>query len=473
MTKKNITIIAALSAVVLLTAAYFGFEAYRRANPPPSPWDSFDFETPPVIASFEFDKINRIENILQGFSLVRDGENWVLVSDSINTDNINISQDMILNRLWYFSNIWSEALIDEDPQDISIFGLDDPTGRVFIGDSDGNTAEIIIGNMNPSRNAFYVMLAGQQEVYTLSSFLAQNINLGINDLRSRELLGNLAMEYTTNFVIEYRPGDYFFDRRRMEMIVKAEDNPYVSSFTEFMMIAPYAGSYGVDSNVFWRVLESMLQIEVTGFADDSPSSLAPYGLDNPGRIYVNSATGSFEIFYGRSEGDLRYAKFPDNSAVLLVSGLESIINTSPFELMDKFVLLHHIDNIDSFAVTTEGRTLTGTIDGQGDDIIVHLNGRRASVREFRGFYQAVIGLLKDTELSRTITSTVTPDAASREQILIEYWHNTPPGLHSSVRLIPYNRDFYLIEKQGVSEFLIARTQVRRIFESAENMVYLE
>ena len=473
MTKKTITIITALTAVVVLIAAYFGLQAYRRANPPPSPWDSFNFETPPVLARFDLNKLNRIENITQGFALVNNGEEWVLVSDNFNPDHINISQTSIYNMLWLFANIWSDSLIDENPEDISIFGFDNPLAHILVGDSDGNTEEFILGIMNPARTAYYVMLKGQPEVYTMSVYTAETINFNIDSIRDRELLRNFEPEYFIDYLVEYRPGDTFYEKGKIEITRRLNENPYISSYTQFDMLSPYNRTYGADGNRLWEVLESLLYTEIVDFIEDAPASLVPYGLDRPGRILVNSAQGSYELLYGRKEGYLHYAKFPDSNSVFTVSGLDSIIDASPFSLMDKFILIHMIDDIDRFTVTTEGRSLTGTIQGTGDDVIFHLNGRRASVREFRGFYQTVIGLLKDAELTDSIARTIPPETASREEILIEYWHNNPQGLHTSVRLIPYNRDFYLVEKQGVSEFLLARTQVRRIFDSADAMVYLE
>ena len=456
MTKKNITIIAVLAAVFLLVVAYFVLEAHRRANPPPSPWGSLSFEGTPMLASFEPDKINRIENFMDGFALVKDGDEWVLVSDTFNTGNIVISQPMVFNKLWFYSNVWSDSLVDENPADISIFGFDNPLGHILIGDSDGNTVELILGSMTPARTAFYVMLAGQSEVYTMSVYFAENVIFRIDDIREKDLFGNLEPERVNNFLIEYRPGDNFYEHGRLEIFIKSEEDPYISSFSEFFMTSPYTGTYGVDSNTFWNLLESLFYIDIIEFADDSPSSLVPYGLNNHGRIFVNSTSGAFELLYGRREGDLYYAKYVDGNSVFTVSGLDQILNTTPFSLMDKFVMLHHVDDIDTFTVTAEGRTLTGTIQGTGNDAIFHLNGRRASEREFRNYYQAVIGLLKDAELTGAIARTVAPGTASREEVLIEFLHNTPQGIRTSVRLIPYNRDFYLVEKQGISEFLLAR-----------------
>jgi hypothetical protein len=43
----------------------------------------------------------------------------------------------------------------------------------------------------------------------------------------------------------------------------------------------------------------------------------------------------------------------------------------------------------------------------------------------------------------------------------------------AISLIPYNRDFYILDMNGTTEFLISRAQVQRIFDSADSMEYAE
>jgi hypothetical protein len=42
-----------------------------------------------------------------------------------------------------------------------------------------------------------------------------------------------------------------------------------------------------------------------------------------------------------------------------------------------------------------------------------------------------------------------------------------------IKLIPYNRDFYALNRDGAVEFLISRTQIDGIYEAAKNMAYTE
>jgi hypothetical protein len=190
-------------------------------------------------------------------------------------------------------------------------------------------------------------------------------------------------------------------------------------------------------------------------------------LDRPGRLYVESSDETLELLFGKSEYGLRYAMFPGDNTIFTLEGFEPLASPSPFELMDKFALIYNIDSVDGFRVSADGRILEATVQGKGDEAVFHLNGRRTADKEFRVFYQAVIGLLIDAEL------TGTPARGEGTDLVVEYRMNTPPGLNPSIRLIPYNRDFYILEKEGASQFLIARTQARRIFDTADSMVYID
>jgi hypothetical protein len=152
-----------------------------------------------------------------------------------------------------------------------------------------------------------------------------------------------------------------------------------------------------------------------------------------------------------------------------VVGFEPVINTKPFTIVDKFALILNIDSVDRLVISEDGKALlTAELTGQGDEAVFTLNGRQTADKPFRNFYQAVIGLLADAEYSG-------PRPSDRVSgiITIRYQMNTPPGQEMAISLIPHNRDFYILSVDGITEFLISRAQVRKIFESADSMEYAE
>ena len=467
MTRRTITIIAAIAAVPLLIGGYFGAQAWIKAHPKPSPWNFSDYPESPRLTDFDSSKLSRIENIGEGFALVRNEGNWVLASATVPVDKVKIEQSMISGKLWSLSSIWAESVIDENPADLSLFGLDNPSGRVLIGDSDGKNVEIIFGNYTPSRTSYYIMLAGEPKVYTLSSYSSDMLRFSLDSIRDKGLMMYLDPRELSRFILEPRPEDNPGWEGRIDISPKDDSDYLVTAFTSYVLNAPFASRQGVDSEKFSNLLESMMSLQIREYVDDDPASLAPYGLDRPGRLYMESPDETLDILYGKREYGLRYAMLPGDNAVFTIEGLEPLTEAQPFTLMDKFAYIFNIDNVESFTVSGDGRTLEAAIQGKGDEAVFHLNGRKTADKEFRTFYQAVIGLLIDAEYRG-------PEARGEgSDWVVDYRLITPPGGRATLRLIPYNRDFYILEKEGIREFLIARTQARRIFETADAMVYAD
>ena len=469
MTRKTITSIIALAAVAILIGGYFGAQAWIKAHPKPSLYDFSNYPESPRITEFDSGKINRIENRGEGFALIRNDGPWELASEKIPAGRVNLEQSLISNKLWSISSIWAEQMIEEAPQDLSVYGLDEPYGDVLIGDTEGTSVEFIFGNFTPTRTSRYMMVAGKPEVYTLSTYSIDILNFSLDSVRDKNLAAYLDPRSITHFILEPRPEDNPQGWGKIDITPKDESYYLISTFTSFIMNSPFDNVCGVDSEKFGNILDAMQYLQIMEYVDDNPSSLAPYGLDRPGRLFAESPEGSLDILYGRNENGLYYAKYNGDDTVFSLGGLDQVVTPSPFSLIDKFAMIFSIDNVDSFTVTGDGEPLTATIQGKGDEAVFSLNGRKTADKEFRQFYQAVIGLLIDAEYN----GPVSPARGEGADWVVEYKLNTPAGVTASVRLIPYNRDFYILEREGTREFMIARTQARRIYEAVDKMVYID
>ncbi|MCL2831746.1 MAG: DUF4340 domain-containing protein [Treponema sp.] len=475
MTRKNITVIAALAAVVVcvgvylfLTQSKIGKDWVKSLKPGPS-YDFSNYPESPRLTDFDSNKLNRIENRGEGYSLVRNGDTWTLTSSVVPVNLVKLDQSIISNKLWSISSIYAEELIEDNPADLTIYGLDNPYGDVLLGDTDGKSVEIIFGNFTPTKASRYVMVAGSPNVYSLSTYSTDNLLFSLDSVRDKTLIASLDPQKVTRFILEPKPDNNPNGYGKIDIATKDADNVYISSFTGFTMSSPYADVCGVDSEKFGAVLDALPNLQIRAYVDDTPGSLASYGLDKPGRVYFETPDGKLDILFGNSDSGAYYARYNGDPSIFLLEGLDPIISPSPFSLMDKFAMIFNIDNVDAFTVEGDGQKLDVTIDGKGDDAIFHVNGKRAMDKEFRAFYQAVIGLLIDAEY----TGPANPPRGDGTDWTIQYKLNTPAGVQLSIRLIPYNRDFYILERDGHREFMIARTQARRIFDTEAKLVYTE
>jgi len=125
--------------------------------------------------------------------------------------------------------------------------------------------------------------------------------------------------------------------------------------------------------------------------------------------------------------------------------------------------------VENLTVSGGEKTLSADFEGKDDDMVFFLNGKKAETKSFKDWYQAVVALMSDAEIPEGRPAAAgTPGDG---EITIEYRLDTPPGERVSITLVPYNRDFYALRQEGTMEFLISRSQVRRIFETADAVVY--
>ena len=462
MSKKTKTIIAVLGAVLLLGGGYYWSLNRKTGNAA-----SYQPYTPPTtLGNLLASDIVKIE--APGITLEKNGEVWELgyFEGEIPPAGIELDQQRILSMTYSLANVWTELLVDDAPEDISIYGLDYPSSRLAVTDSSGRKAEYILGNLTPSMNSYYIMQEGDPAVYSVASYVGGYMQLDLDSLRQRYIIPYIEPEELEYFVIET-------PAHRIEVRQRPESLPFylASSYSSYILTSPYQLHRGVNGEALSNLMTALAGLSVVDFVDDNPSSLSPYGLDNAVRVFFQGESESLDLLIGNEINGMRYAKFPHASGVFTVYGAENLVNASPFSLTDKFALLVNIQVVDRITVSGSGRNLYAEVDDKGEDSVFSLNGRRAEDKSFRQFYQAVIGLLMDAEYRASPGLTL--DLNSDENITIEYQLNNPPGERVSITLLPYNRDFYVLRQEGTMEFLIARNQVRRIYETADSLVYQE
>jgi hypothetical protein len=458
MTRKSKMLIAAFAALALLGGGYYGASAWKKAKAKES---AAGASSSVSLASLDSSKIIKIEIPRTGLFLEKKGELWELASPAGGAD-IKLDQSKIESALWSLGSVWAERVVDEEPEDLSVYGLDKTLPRTVVTDSEGGRAGFLVGDMTPSKSSYYVMTGEDPKVYTVSEYSVRNLLMDLDSIRDRSLLASFEPQNLRRLILD--TGKILID-----VSPKTEADTGVSSFSTYILTSPYTRKQGVDGEKFGELLTPLQSLQIRDFIDDNPSALTGYGLDKPMRLYVETDEASLDLLLGNPQGDAYYAKKAGSPGVFTIAGLEPVINAKPFTIVDKFALILNIDSVDRLVISEDGKALlTAEIQGKGDEAVFTLNGRRTVDKPFRNFYQAVIGLLADAEYSGP-----RPLANVSGVMTIRYWLNTPPGQEAALSLIPYTRDFYILSIDGVTEFLISRAQVRKIFDSADSMEYTE
>ena len=466
MTKRIKTLVITFGVLVLLAGGYIASTLWNERR-----IDALLTDFPGQRLG-NLDSSNLVKIEVNDMVLERKNGIWELVSLEGRSppEWIELDQNQIISLTWTLASVWTEQTVDEYPQDLSVYGLDDPYSRIIVTDSYGTRIEYILGDMTPSRTAFFMMKAGDPQVHTVSIHAVRNMNFGLDRIRQRSLFPVFAPHNLTRLQIES-------PQTQMEIIARPETVPshLITSFSTHLITSPFAVKRGVNGEALNTMITPLRRLMVADFIDDSPSSLVPFGLDNPARIFIETRNASIELLIGNCVNlnpfyrfgccglnhEMRYAKISNKPGVFTIAGLEPILNIRPFALMDRFALFVNIDQAENLTISGGERFLSADIQGTRDDTVFYLNGKRAEPDSFRRFYHAVAGLIIDAERPGP------PGTAEQGgAISIEYRLNNPSGERVSITLVPFNRDFYELRQEGIPEFLVSRNQVRRIFETA-------
>ena len=150
--KRGILLAVFGVAVAALVGAYV-FLINRPPPPlPPLPDDNVKVHQVPDEEIVEID----LRTPDSELSLRRQGEAWVVPGH----EDADLDPNRILTIVSMFARLWARDVIAENPDDLSVYGLDrtDIVGRIKL--ADGTERTVTFGDRTPSRNTDYIMIDG-------------------------------------------------------------------------------------------------------------------------------------------------------------------------------------------------------------------------------------------------------------------------------------------------------------------------
>lgn len=292
--------------------------------------------TETTIIDVESSDITRLaRNYEEEVAFVYEDEEWKYEED----DQMPADQELLAEIAENLSSITSDKMVEE-PQALSVYGLDDPTYTLTVETGD-TVYEISIGDESFSDGEVYIS-TGDDYVYLTNSELIDQISYSLLDCVQKEEIPEMETVNSVSVDKEEAVEDY----RNLDNDSTEEA---VSAMTEFS----------------WTEC-------VDYHAEES--ELKDYGLDEPDASVTVSYTdedgesGEFAYELGQS-GEKYYAKLKDSSIIYTVEQevYDAAVNASYEELKPDEAILLDWDTVESIEIEMDGSTYSIGVQSNGED----------------------------------------------------------------------------------------------------------
>lgn len=421
--------------VGLLTGAYFYLSKRNAGNTDAAGESTQDKEITVVkvnqddIKSVEFNNQNGDFKILR-----KDKDTWAMEPEM----EFAVNKEAAASAAFDLAVIVANKIIEENPADLSKYGLDNPTTKVKLGMADGTTKEIDVGALTPTQEGVYVKNKDEKKVYVVGMYYQTKFEYSRGFFAVKDIL---PVDPTTIKNISYEKNgelQYAFD---------------IKSASDVDITAPIKEK--AESTEVAKMSEALVKLAIKDVVDVSPD-LAKYGLDKPAfAVEFGDGKATKKILVGKEleKGTTAYAKFAEGKSIFTidVSAL-NFLDMKFSDVVSSFVFLPNIADVSRVDLTIDGKTVVSDINTVKDDSdkdTFKVDGKDANMKNasgksvFRNFYSAMIGItMFKYEPQPDFKPSGTPD------VTIKYYMK-PDSKPVTIEYISKDENYYYAMKDGV------------------------
>ncbi len=264
---------------------------------------------------------------------------------------------MFRSMIYTLTSISAITLVEEDAQDLSIYGLDEPTATIKTYYSDGTEIDIIIGSMAPVDSNYYCMTSQSNTVYTIGSYVDS-------------LLVRRPIEYRDITLFPtYEDDDIYTnidwvrlterDGSTIEILLDSGmDNEYNTESSSYVMLQPYQVS-GNDTTIESYVMDYVATLSLGSIIKDiTEEEYADYGLDKPAKLEMTDISGnSISLLIGNTcpNTDYTYCMIEGTDTLITcTSTAVEWMGVSYVQLMLRTAWIFNIEDLQSIYIDIAG-----------------------------------------------------------------------------------------------------------------------
>lgn len=350
------------------------------------------------------------------------------------------------SAVYGLSNLMALEEVDL-PDDLSDYGFDNPRSQIKILMKNGSEREFILGKNVTGGSGDFFMDVTNNKAYVVSIYMADTMTKSVNKYRKTKL-ASLTSQELNKLAITNRNGK----------VVMEMGQSHYSSDMVFKMT--YPKNMELDETITNSILENIQDINVIDYVEDNPADLAKYGLDNPEvMVEMGTADATYTLMFGdKSEKGTVYTMLEGKNFVFTYSPelYKSCVNLTAYNLMNKFVNIVNISEVESITVQGKGKTHTLKIEG-GDSF--YIDEKPALAESFRKTYQSVIGI-KGSGLAEN-------NIVSPAEYTVEFVYKN--GETTNIVYASYNDMNYYAEVNGERGFVTLKKGLDDMMATVEKL----
>ncbi|HEY5560652.1 MAG TPA: DUF4340 domain-containing protein [Clostridiaceae bacterium] len=424
--------------------------------------------TPKLIGLLTLDQkaMKKIELVGKGktLTLENNSTSWNVVPDK----NYKIDATKVSGITASFSLLQADRLVIAAPTtaDLTTYGLDKPSYTATVTMSDGSSKTVVMGNLTADGSAYYIMIKGDPKIYSLSLLDANHFAYTLNDLLDVSLQ---TIDLTDFSYIKFNDKN----GKTVEITKNIAQTDAEKSYNldGYLLKQPYKSTIGVDMTAFQTFTQSIPTITVSSVVELGATDLSKYGLDKPTQdLTLKDSKNSLHLLFGKMDtaGQVYFMVSGSNNVCTTVSTNLDYFSGNAFVFADKQFSVVNIDNVDKIVINNKGEehtmvitrtTKKATKASEADSIVTTyaLDGKNLAETAFKELYKGVIGLQVDAENGKKITGN--------PEVTVTFYLNTSGKKENVIKYIPYDSNFYVLDLDGQTEFLVSRLQISNLLDA--------
>lgn len=493
MRKKQVKIIAAVGLLAVLIAGYAGLKHWNAA----AETEAETEETETIVAELPEDEMIQIS--FQGnddttYTFEKEDGAWYYAVDR----DFPVDGDTMTTKLASFTSI-STARIIENPDNLGLYGLENPSKVISVTKEDKSITTIYFGDKNSSTGNYYAYLNDNtDEIYLLDSNLYTNLDVTLYDLAEMETVSSITSSVVSALTVE---------KENTSFSVYEDGQSYTGWYvTDWDGVKKEAGSSQV-STQFMTVINNSLSSYVNYNAED----LSLYGLEEPSAkiaidyrktateetdedseeeaetttiakqfvIYVGNTNSDGDYYVTTSETKGVYTMAASVMNYYLELNINDYLDLHPHEYsfadLDDLEVSYNgeVYKMESITTEVEVEESEEDVEESEDDAEAttttetnyYVNGKLVDMSKFLAFYNDISSMAAQERgdsvepVNEEPTLTLTFHVSTGNTYVAEYYaHDT---------------NFYLVKDSKDNGYLINKNYVKNMIEALETLLSYE